>query len=93
MIKLIFVCVISSVVSIGVYERYVLGLDRSEQNEESAAVLDAIAERVYQHKDSIPFASNKEELKDFLDSAGDQTKMFFHSFKDQKFTNSQRPYR
>jgi len=93
MIKLIVVCVISSVISIGVYERYVLGLDRSEQNEESAVVLDAIAERVFQHKDSIPFASNKEELKDFLDSAGDQTKMFFHSFKDQKFTNSQRPYR
>jgi len=93
MIKLIVVCVISSVVSIGVYERYVLGLDRSEQNDESAAVLDAIAERVYQHKDSIPFASNKEELKDFLDSAGHKTQMFFHSFKDQKFTNSPRPYR
>ncbi len=63
MIKLIVVCVISSVVSIGVYERYVLGLDRSEQNDESAAVL--VLKESISTRTQSPSHQTRKSLKTF----------------------------
>lgn len=97
MIKTLIICVLSSVLAIGIYEKYVLGLDRSERNTESSQLLDSVTKHAENAANTIPEVSNKNDLKKLIESAGDKGMEFIDVIKQEAnvFSNSseRRAYR
>lgn len=73
MIKTLIICVLSSVLAIGIYEKYVLGLDRSERNKESSELIESVTDHAEKVVSNIPKLNNKDDFKALLDSAGEKS--------------------
>ena len=97
MIKTVVVSVFSAVIAIGIYEKYILGLERQERNAESSYLLEEVTNRIMEVKHSIPHVENEEDLKSLLDSVGGQAEMLFHTTKEKveelSAEHNPRPYR
>lgn len=97
MIKMIIAGVISAVLAIGIYEKYILGLDRSERNTETSEVLDVVTEKASVLNEVLPKLNNKEDLKEILNNAEKETIKFIENFQQEAkaFSESseRRPYR
>lgn len=89
--------VISAVLAIGIYEKYILGLDRSERNTETSEVLDVVTEKASVLNEVLPKLNNKEDLKEILNNAEKETFKFIENFQQEAkaFSESseRRPYR